>query len=90
MNEPLPRPRVAVFTVRKPAAETVRPAPVRLVTELLPMFMRAMVVEARVDEARVAVVSVVWPVTLSVPVNEAALEMVWPLMAPLVRVPFRI
>jgi hypothetical protein len=85
-NVPLPIP----LTVRKPPAETVRPAPVKPMIELEPTFMRAMVVEARVDEARVADESVVCPDTLSVPVNEAALEMVWPLIAPLVSVPFKI
>lgn len=62
------RPRVEVETRRKPP-DTMRPAPVRLVTELLPMFMTAIVVDARVDEARVALVRRAWPKSCVTPVT---------------------
>ena len=81
MNEPIPlsvRPRKVPLpkplTVRNPAALTERPAPVKLTIELEPTFMRAMVVEARVDEARVAEVRRAWPKSCVVPVTPRVLE----------------
>ena len=58
----------------------------------VPTEDEAAVVVAKVEVAITLKVleSVVAPVTARVPVNEAALEIVWPLIAPLVRVPFKI